>query len=95
MGDGEVIRVAAQVSGRVQGVYFRASTRERALELGLVGWVANAPDGSVRLEAEGATEAVQALLGWCERGPELAEVNAVERRELEVRGDETTFRIVR
>ena len=46
------------VSGRVQGVWFRAGTREQALQLGLCGWVKNCPDGTVEIHAEGGKEAL-------------------------------------
>ncbi|MEN8148346.1 MAG: acylphosphatase [Planctomycetota bacterium] len=61
-------RVHAFVSGRVQGVWFRASTREEALRLGLTGWVRNLPDGRVEFVAEGDEDAIEALLAWCRSG---------------------------
>jgi len=61
-------RVHAFVSGRVQGVWFRASTRDEARRLGLTGWVRNRPDGRVEFVAEGEEGAVEALLAWCRRG---------------------------
>jgi acylphosphatase len=66
------------ISGRVQGVWFRASTREQALRLGLSGRADNLPDGRVRVEACGAADALDALQGWLWRGPELARVDSVE-----------------
>ncbi|MCE9579453.1 MAG: acylphosphatase [Deltaproteobacteria bacterium] len=80
-------RVGVVVRGRVQGVGYRASTRYQAQELGLRGWVANQADGSVALEAEGPSAAVDALIAWCHRGPSLAAVSAVEVAELAVVGD--------
>jgi acylphosphatase len=65
------------VSGRVQGVGYRAATCARARALGLAGWVRNRPDGRVELEAEGDPRQLRALQRWCERGPELALVEAV------------------
>jgi acylphosphatase len=70
-------RVELVVRGRVQGVYFRASTRDAARRLGLVGWVRNEPDGSVRVLAEGPRAALEALERWCHRGPPSAHVDAV------------------
>ncbi|MGI9545460.1 MAG: acylphosphatase, partial [Cyclobacteriaceae bacterium] len=55
------------VQGRVQGVFYRASTKQKALELGLVGWVCNRSDGSVYLEAEGSKEQLNTLLAWCKK----------------------------
>jgi len=66
-----------RVTGQVQGVCFRAATRDRAMELGLDGYVRNEPDGSVYIEAEGPVEALAALEEWCHHGPPAAEVDAV------------------
>lgn len=76
------IRVRVVVAGRVQGVWFRESCRREADRLGLAGWVANRPDGSVEIEAEGDPAAVDALVAWAHRGPPRAHVTdvRVERR---------------
>lgn len=74
-------RIHAHVSGRVQGVYFRASTHQEAGRLGLWGWVRNAPDGRVELDAEGPAERVADLIGWLHDGPPAARVERVEIRE--------------
>lgn len=66
------------VRGRVQGVFFRAATVERARELGLRGYARNLADGTVEVEAEGPEEALLALEHWLWRGPPLAKVEAVE-----------------
>ena len=66
------------VKGRVQGVWFRASTRDEARRLGINGFVENLPDGNVYLEAEGDEQALAQLLAWLETGPPLARVDAVE-----------------
>ena len=67
------------VSGRVQGVYFRASTREQALRLHLSGHARNLDDGRVEVLAFGAAQAIEALAQWLEDGPPAARVAAVER----------------
>lgn len=72
-------RVYLRIRGRVQGVYFRQSTQERAIELGLTGWVRNRRDGSVELVAEGDGNSLQALVNWCKIGPAMAKVTEVER----------------
>jgi acylphosphatase len=72
-----VIRVEVVVTGRVQGVFYRASAAERAVELGLAGWVRNREDGAVELGAEGAEPAVAKLLAWCREGPPAARVEDV------------------
>lgn len=67
----------ARVRGRVQGVSFRAHTRERALRLGLCGYARNLPDGSVEVLVCGPQPAVEALLRWLWQGPPAARVDAV------------------
>ena len=71
-------RVHIYVSGRVQGVFFRASTKDQAQRLGLTGFVRNCPDGRVEILAEGSSEAVEALLDWCRTGPPGARVERVQ-----------------
>ncbi|HET9085673.1 MAG TPA: acylphosphatase [Candidatus Limnocylindrales bacterium] len=70
-------RLDATVRGRVQGVGFRYFVARRAMDLGLTGWVANEPDGSVRCVAEGARSSLEALLESLERGPAGALVDRV------------------
>ena len=65
------------VSGRVQGVWFRGSTLEEAQKLGLTGTVANLSDGSVEIFASGDKKALEAFVGWCHQGPQLAKVDSV------------------
>lgn len=71
--------------GRVQGVFFRDSTRREAIALGVTGWVRNRPDGSVEAHVEGAPDAVDALLRWAREGPRHADVGElrVERAQPE------------
>lgn len=69
------------VSGRVQGVWFRASTREQALRLGLTGRADNLPDGRVEVIACGDVRQLDQLEAWLWRGPELAQVKTVEVSE--------------
>ncbi len=88
-------RVRAIVSGRVQGVSYRASTADEARRLGLAGWVKNRRDGRVELEAEGPAGRVAELLRWCEHGPPAARVSGVAVDELTPEGDEADFTIQR
>jgi acylphosphatase len=74
MGD---IRVHLVITGRVQGVFFRESTRHKADSLGLTGWVRNRPDGTVEAVAEGPEKDVRALVAWCHHGPPAARVDRV------------------
>ncbi len=71
------------VRGKVQGVFFRAGTRERAAERGVRGWVANRPDGGVEAWLEGAPEAVAAVESWIRSGgPPDASVTAVDATDV-------------
>lgn len=70
--------VHAFVSGRVQGVFFRQTTRQTAAGLGLVGWVRNLRDGRVEVWAQGPEESVDRLVDWLWRGPAGAQVSGVE-----------------
>ncbi|HVX04644.1 MAG TPA: acylphosphatase [Rhodanobacteraceae bacterium] len=73
------------VTGRVQGVFFRASTRDFALQLGLAGYARNRDDGSVEVVASGGTEALAALFAWLHHGPPAARVAHVQREEMSPR----------
>ena len=88
-----VKRVRVIVTGRVQGVFFRATCAARARSLGLGGWVRNRPDGAVEAAFEGPDADVDAMLTWCRTGTDLSEVGAVEIAE-EVPIGEHGFRIV-
>ncbi|MCW5580138.1 MAG: acylphosphatase [Luteimonas sp.] len=70
------------VEGRVQGVFFRASTRVQALALGLAGHARNRADGSVEVLAVGEAQAIEALAQWLEDGPPQARVDAVLREDV-------------
>ena len=74
------------VRGRVQGVFFRASTQKTAEGLGLAGWVQNCPDGSVEIHAEGDRDQLEALVAWCRKGPTLASVKEVDLNWTEPEG---------
>jgi len=76
-----VKRVHVFVSGRVQGVFYRAYCARRARELGLAGFVRNLPDGRVEAAFEGPDEDVDAMVAWCHRGSEWSRVDAVEVSE--------------
>lgn len=71
-----------RVSGKVQGVYFRASTQTKAQELNLSGWVANRDDGDVELTARGSKPELDELHSWLQQGPEAARVNRVQQRPI-------------
>jgi acylphosphatase len=72
------VRVIARITGRVQGVKYRATAQREARQRGLTGWVRNEPDGAVLIEVEGDPAAVDAFLAWGTEGPPGARVAAVE-----------------
>lgn len=78
--------VDVRITGMVQGVSFRAYTREQARGLGVTGWVRNEPDGAVAGHFEGPDHAVDALVAWCHHGPAYADVDRVEVTEAELTG---------
>ena len=80
-------RVRVVVSGRVQGVFFRDETRRRARSLGVAGWVANRPDGSVEAVFDGRRDAVESMVEWCRRGPSGAHVDEVQAAWEDPRGE--------
>jgi acylphosphatase len=69
------------IRGKVQGVFYRARTKDKADELGLKGWVRNMPDGSVEIHAEGPDGQLKELEEWCWQGPPAAEVTSVMVKE--------------
>lgn len=89
---GDLRRVHVLVEGRVQGVWFRDSTREEARRLGVAGWVRNLPGGRVEAVYEGPPDAVATLVAWTRHGPKHAVVTHLQVREEPPEG-ERGFRI--
>lgn len=83
------------VTGRVQGVFFRASMQRVATSLGFTGWVKNLADGSVEAVVEGLEINRAALLDWCQEGPPGASVSKVSVTEEPYTGDYTDFTVRR
>jgi len=81
-----VIQRRLLIRGRVQGVFFRDSTRRAATEAGVAGWVANRDDGAVEAVLEGEPAAVERVIACCRRGPDGARVERVEIAEGEPQG---------
>jgi acylphosphatase len=73
-----MIRRRVVVSGRVQGVFFRARCAEAAQSLGVAGWISNEPDGTVHAVFEGDEGAVEGMIAWCHAGSPQASVTRVE-----------------
>lgn len=86
------VRAHVWVSGRVQGVYFRAYAEDEAAFRNVAGWIRNAPDGRVEVVFEGNRTSVEAMLQWCHRGSPAARVTGVEVDWEEPRG-ESEFRL--
>ncbi len=86
-------RMRVIISGRVQGVFFRAYARETAVGLKLKGWVRNLHDGSVEAVFEGDDNNVQAMLDWCKKGPPHAIVKHVDATEEPYKDEFRDFRI--
>ena len=87
-------RARLVIEGKVQGVWFRDSTRRKAHELGVYGWVKNRHDGAVEVLAEGDNEAVDKLIDWCHKGPPQAIVGYVNITQEEWQGEYDSFDIV-
>jgi acylphosphatase len=89
----EQVRVRLRVEGRVQGVFYRYETQQRAVQLGLRGWVRNLPDGSVECCAEGDREHVELFVAWCHHGPPMAHVDNLVTQWESYKGDIEGFTI--
>ncbi|MEO9477347.1 MAG: acylphosphatase [Cyclobacteriaceae bacterium] len=74
-----MIAIKIRCYGKVQGVFFRVSTKSQADELGVTGWVRNEPDGSVLIHAEGEGDVLNRLVAWSKKGPQFARVSSVEQ----------------
>ncbi len=74
--------ISITVSGKVQGVYFRQSTKEMAVSLGITGQVKNVADNSVYIIATGTNEQLEQLIAWCRQGPPKAQVTKLAVEEL-------------
>jgi acylphosphatase len=93
-GQARMVRTRIVISGRVQGVYFRASARDMARAHGVFGWVRNRPEGDVEALVEGEEAAVQAFILWCNNGPPGAYVTNVRLTPEPYTGEFTGFRVI-
>ncbi len=84
-----MIHYNINISGRVHGVGFRWSAKQKAIGLGICGFVKNEGSRSVYIEAEGQEEELEEFLGWCHRGPFFAKVESLKFEESEIRGYNT------
>ncbi len=89
-----MIRVHLTIHGKVQGVFFRTHTIEKALDLGdITGWVANQADETVVIEAEGPENKINTFIDWCHSGPSTCEVTKIEVERHEYTGEFDDFNI--
>jgi len=88
-------RVHIIVSGKVQGVYYRQNTAQKAQELGIVGWVRNLSDGRVESVMEGLDVDIDKMLSWCKSGPKDALVTEIEIMNEEYKKEFSTFDIAK
>lgn len=87
------IQIKVIIKGRVQGVFFRARTKDTADKLGIKGYVKNLPDGSVEAVIEGYNPVVTQMLDWCNKGPAAARVENVRVEPIDVLSNFETFMI--
>ncbi|WP_027363175.1 acylphosphatase [Desulfospira joergensenii] len=83
-----------KIMGRVQGVFFRAETRNAALNLGIMGYVKNLPDGSVEAFFQGSRPDVENMLGWCKKGSPASRVDDVIHEPMPFQDDLTGFQVL-
>ncbi len=76
--DKQITQIHCLVTGRVQGVFFRASTQQEASRLKLNGWVRNLADGRVEIMASGEQDAIQSLIDWLRQGPPMARIDEID-----------------
>ena len=86
-------RIHIIVSGRVQGVFYRLSTKRKAKILNLTGWVKNLSDGTVEIIVEGEEDNLRKLLAWCRKGPLIARVDDMKTEWKEFKGEFEYFSI--
>ena len=89
----KIARLHIVIEGRVQGVFFRASTIEESCKLGLTGWVRNCPDGRVEAVFEGDMDKIDRIIEWCKKGPPGAVVRNVETMWEQATGEYDSFSI--
>lgn len=82
------------ISGKVQGVWYRASAKKRALELNITGWVRNLADGRVEVLCFGEEQAIQQFCEWLQQGPPGAQVTAIEQETVPCLSEMTQFEII-
>ena len=87
------VNAYVKIHGKVQGVWFRASTKQKAEQLGLTGWVRNTENGCVEAVFEGEEKQIKQILNWCHMGPPLSKVEKVETKNQTVTNGFEGFKI--
>ena len=87
------VRAELRISGRVQGVWFRQSTKQTAETFAVNGWVRNCPDGSVEAVLEGEKSSVQQVIDWCRQGPQQAQVDDLQLAWQPASGEFSRFEV--
>ncbi len=87
-------RIRGRVIGKVQGVFYRASAKSLADDLGITGWIKNSPDGSVEFECQGMGSDLEKFVSWANKGPDWARVDSLEQSEIQLQED-LAFEIIR
>lgn len=77
------VSYVVHVSGKVQGVYFRVSSQQKAIDFGLSGYAKNLSDGDVEVFVSGEQENIDKMLTWLKQGPELAQVTKVQQKKVD------------
>ena len=87
-------QIILKIYGKVQGVFFRDSSRMKARELNLLGWVRNEQDGTIKIITEGEDKDLQRFIEWCKYGPDNAEVEKVDIKWTEPTGQFDDFKVI-
>jgi len=90
-----MIRARIFVRGKVQGVFFRENTKQKAQEIGLTGWVRNTDDGGVEAMFEGEREKILEIIDWGKTGPALAKVDNIEIEWQDFQNKFSSFQVLR
>ncbi len=90
-----IVRKHITVTGRVQGVFFRAYTEKKANELGVVGYVMNQPDGAVFIDAQAEEAVVKLFVEWCHKGSPISSVDSVDVQDVNELSEISDFQIKR
>jgi len=86
--------IILKITGKVQGIFFRVNTKKIADQLNIKGYVKNEPDGSIKIVAQGQTQALDKLADWCKTGPKLAKIEKVKKKVQPIKKTYDDFLII-